>query len=89
LCIPKGAKEVDLAHAFIDFLTGAEVAAENMEWIGYRAPNSGAYSHLSEDFRGSSVLFPPEELFAKCEPIGDLGDKLPLWTAEWDKVKTA
>ena len=89
LCIPKGAKETDLAHAFIDFLCGPEVAAENMEWIGYRAPNSGAYSHLSEDFRGSSVLFPPEELFAKCEPIGDLGDKLPLWTAEWDKVKTA
>jgi spermidine/putrescine transport system substrate-binding protein len=89
LCIPRSAKEVDLAHAFIDFLTGAEVAAENMEWIGYRAPNSVAYSHLSEDFRGSAVLFPPDELFAKCEPIGDLGDKLPLWTAEWDKVKTA
>ncbi len=89
LCIPKGAKEADLAHAFIDFLCGPEVAAENMEWIGYRAPNSGAYSHLSEDFRGSAVLFPPDELFAKCEPIGDLGDKLPLWTAEWDKVKTA
>jgi spermidine/putrescine transport system substrate-binding protein len=89
LCIPKGAKEADLAHAFINFLCGPEVAAENMEWIGYRAPNSGAYTHLSEDFRGSAVLFPPDELFAKCEPIGDLGDKLPLWTAEWDKVKTA
>jgi spermidine/putrescine transport system substrate-binding protein len=89
LCIPKTAKEPDLAHAFINHLVGAEVAAENMEWIGYRAPNSAAYSHLSEDFRGSSVLFPPDELFAKCEPIGDLGDQLPLWTAEWDKVKTA
>jgi spermidine/putrescine transport system substrate-binding protein len=89
LCIPKGAKEADLAHAFINYLSGAEVSAENMEWIGYRAPNSAAYSHLSEDFRGSAVLFPPAELFAKCEPIGDLGDNLPLWTAEWDKVKTA
>ena len=89
LCIPKSAKEPDLAHAFINYLSGAEVAAENMEWIGYRAPNSAAYSHLSEDFRGSAVLFPPDELFAKCEPIGDLGDQLPLWTAEWDKVKTA
>ncbi len=89
LCIPKSAKEPDLAHAFINHLSGAEVAAENMEWIGYRAPNSAAYSHLSEDFRGSAVLFPPDELFAKCEPIGDLGDQLPLWTAEWDKVKTA
>lgn len=89
LCIPKGAKNVDLAHAFINYLTGAEVAAENMEWIGYRAPNSAAYPHLSEDFRGSAVLFPSDELFAKCEPIGDLGDKLPLWTKEWDEVKSA
>jgi spermidine/putrescine transport system substrate-binding protein len=89
LCIPKSAKNVELAHAFINHLTDASVAAENMEFNGYRAPNSAAYPTLSEDFRGSPVLFPPDELFAKCEPIGDLGDKLHLWTAEWDKVKTA
>lgn len=89
LCIPKDAKNAGLAHRFIDFVTGAEIAAENMEWIGYRAPNTAAYSHLSEDFRGSEVLFPSEELFAKCEPIADLGDKLPLWSKEWDRVKNA
>jgi spermidine/putrescine transport system substrate-binding protein len=89
LCIPKSAKNVELAHAFINHLTDAAVAAENMEFTGYRAPNTAAYPTLSEDFRGSPILFPPDELFAKCEPIGDLGDKLPLWTAEWDKVKTA
>jgi spermidine/putrescine transport system substrate-binding protein len=89
MCIPKGAKEVELAHAFINHMLDANVAAENMEEIGARSPNSAAYEHLSEDFRGSSILFPPDALFAKCEPIDDLGDKLPLWTAEWDKVKTA
>lgn len=89
LCIPKDAKNVELAHRFIDFVTGAEAAAENMEWIGYRAPNTAAYSHLSEDFRGSDVLFPPDELFAKCELIDDLADKLPLWTKEWDRVKNS
>jgi spermidine/putrescine transport system substrate-binding protein len=89
MCIPKGAKEIDLAHAFINHLLDAAVSAENMTEIGARCPNSAAYSHLTEDFRGSPVLFPPDQLFAKCEPIGDLGDQLPLWTAEWDKVKTA
>ncbi len=89
LCIPKSSTQADLAHAFIDYLTGAEVAAENMEWIGYRAPNTEAYRLLSEDFRGSPVLFPPQAVFDKCEPIADLGEKLPLWTVEWDKVKTA
>ena len=89
LCIPKTAKNPDLAHAFINHLCDAEVAAENMEWIGYRAPNQAAYPHLSEDFRGSEILFPPAELFAKCEPLAHLGDALPVFTAAWDRVKNA
>ncbi|MBB5350469.1 spermidine/putrescine transport system substrate-binding protein [Haloferula luteola] len=89
LCIPKTAKEVALAHAFINHLSDAAVAAENMEWIGYRAPNTAAYANLSEDFRGSPILFPPAELFAKCEPIAYLGDKLPIYTEAWDRVKNA
>jgi spermidine/putrescine transport system substrate-binding protein len=89
LCIPKSAKNPGLAHTFINHLCAAEIAAENMEWIGYRAPNSAAYPNLSEDFRGSAILFPPDELFAKCEPIAYLADKLPLWTAAWEKVKNA
>lgn len=89
LCVPKDAGKVDLAHAFINHLSDAAVAAENMQWIGYRAPNSAAYLSLSTGFRQNPVLFPPDELFAKCEPIGDLGDQLPLWTAEWDQVKSA
>jgi spermidine/putrescine transport system substrate-binding protein len=87
LCIPKGASQVDLAHAFINFLCDPEVAAENMEWIGYRAPNSGAYPHLSEDFRDCQILFPSAEVRAKCEPIDDLAADLRLYTTEWDKVK--
>lgn len=89
MCIPKTSKNVELAHAFINHMTEPEISAKNMEEICGRSPNSAAYAHLSEDFRGSPLLFPPDELFAKCEPIGDLGDKLPLWTEEWDKVKTA
>ena len=89
LCIPKTAKNTDLAHAFINHLSDAEVAAENMEWIGYRAPNTAAEKHLSEDFRNNPILFPPAELAAKCETIGYLGDKLPLYTAVWEKVKNA
>lgn len=89
LCIPKTANNVDLAHSFIDYLCDAEVAAENMEWVGYRAPNEAAYQHVSEDFRGSEILFPPDELFAKCEPLAYLGDALPVFTAAWDRVKNA
>jgi spermidine/putrescine transport system substrate-binding protein len=89
LCIPKDAAKVDLAHRFIDFLTTPEVAAQNMEYIAYRAPNKTAYKLLSEDFRGNEALFPSEEVFARCEPIDDLGDALALWSKTWDEVKAS
>ena len=89
LCIFRDSKAVDLAHRFIDFLTDPEVAAKNMEYIAYRAPNQSAYAILSEDFRGNEVLFPSEEIFAKCEPIDDLGDALALWSEMWDAVKAS
>jgi spermidine/putrescine transport system substrate-binding protein len=89
LCIPKDAAQVDLAHRFINFLTAPEVAAKNMEFIAYRAPNQDAYRLLSEDFRGNEVLFPSDEIFAKCSPIDDLGDALALWSKTWDEVKAS
>ena len=89
LCIPKDAKSVDLAHRFINFVTHPENAAKNMEFIAYRAPNQDAYKLLSEDFRGNEALFPSDEVFAKCEPIDDLGDALALWSKTWDEVKAS
>lgn len=89
LCIPKDAKSVDLAHRFINFVTAPENAAKNMEFIAYRAPNSSAYKLLSEDFRGNEALFPSDEIFAKWEPIDDLGDALAIWSKIWDQVKAA
>jgi spermidine/putrescine transport system substrate-binding protein len=89
LCIPKDAKSVELAHKFIDFVTEPANAAKNMEYIAYRAPNAGAYPLLTEDFRGNEVLFPSDEVFAKLEPLDDLGDALALWSKTWDEVKAS
>lgn len=89
LCIPKDATQVDLAHRFINFLTAPEVAAQNMEFIVYRAPNQDAYRLVTEDFRGNEVLFPSDEVFAKCSPIDDLGDAFALWSKTWDEVKAS
>lgn len=89
LCIPKDAVQVELAHRFINFVTTPEVAAKNMEFIAYRAPNQDAYRLVSEDFRSNEVLFPSEEVFAKCSPIDDLGDNLALCSKTWDEVKAS
>lgn len=89
LCIPLKSTQSELAHKFINFVTEPANAAANMVFIAYRAPNSSAYKLLSEDFRGNEALFPSPEVFAKCEPIDDLGDALALWSKTWDEVKAA
>lgn len=89
LCISKNSSQAGLAHRFIDFLTQPEIAARNMRFIQYRAPNATAYRLLPEDFRGNAALFPAADVFARLEPIDDLGNALPLWTAMWDEVKAS
>jgi len=87
LCISKDSKNAQLAYDFINFVTEPEHAAQNMETIAYRAPNSTAYPLLPEEFRANDAIFPDDEIFAKCQPIDDLGDALALWSKTWDEVK--
>lgn len=85
--VMKSAPQPELALAFINFMCDAQSAADNMVEVNYRSPNTAGYALLPEDFRKDEVLFPPAEVFAKCEVLDDLGDSLPLWTKTWDEVK--
>lgn len=89
LVIPAAARQVELAHRFIDFLLRPEVAAENTEFIGYLAPNRSAYPLLSEKIRNNPAIFVPPDIAARCEVIGDVGDALPIYTRMWDEIKSA
>lgn len=89
LCIPVKSTSTELALKFINFVTDPAHAAVNMQFIAYRAPNTTAYTMVGEDFRGNEALFPEPAIFAKCEPIDDLGDALALWSKTWDEVKAA
>lgn len=59
LVIPKDAKEVELAHAFINFLHDPQVAAENTEFIHLLCPNSSSYRYLSEETLHNPAIFLP------------------------------
>lgn len=39
MCIPKTSKNVDLAHAYIDYMISVEAATANALYIGYASPN--------------------------------------------------
>jgi len=89
LVIPEGAREVGLAHSFINFLHDPGVAAENTAFLKYLCPNMDAYGLLSDDLRKNPGIFMDAGVRAKSEIIADLGESLALYIRIWDEIKAA
>ncbi len=87
--IPKNAKNVDAAHAFINFLNDAENATRNTEYIGYTTPNKAALDRLGPDYTEDETYNPPQEILDRCEVFHDLGEFVEVFNAAWDKIKAS
>lgn len=89
MVIPMDAREVELAHAFINFLHRPEVAAENTDYVFFLCPNATAYAMMdSELLEDPSINLEPH-ILAKSEVIEDLGEDNRLYTRVWDDIKAA
>lgn len=87
MVIPQEAPHRELAHAFINYLLRAEVAAENIEHSLFFSPNKAAYEKLPPELRENQVLFVPADVFEQAELIEYLGEKGILYNKAWDKIK--
>lgn len=86
LAIPRGAREVDLAHAFINFMLEPEIAALNMDTTSTLSPISSAYTLIREELMKIPEFIPSEEVWGKSELIKDLGDHIKLYIEAWRRV---
>lgn len=89
MVILKDAEHKDAAHEFINYMLRPEVAARNIEYVYYLAPNTGAYELLSDEIRNNPAVFLPEEFVASSEILLDLGDDNAMYSEVWDAVKAA
>ena len=87
MVIPATARQILLAHRFIDFILDPQVAAELTEYICFLCPNEASYQHLAKEFREDPILFPPPEVVEKLEMIGDLGADNVKYVRLWDQIK--
>ena len=85
--IPKTAKNVEAAHAFINFLNDAKIAARNTEYIYYSTPNAGAMALLDPYFTDNETYNPSEETLARCTVFHDLGEFVGVFNDAWEQVK--
>ncbi len=89
MVIPKNAKNPELAHEFINFVTQYDSAYDNSSYVGYTSPNEEVMDILAtEDFAGIQSYIPRsgnenDEVFAYNEETRKLISNL------WSKIKIA
>ena len=89
LAIPAGAPHPELAHAFLDFVMEAEVAAAICRSMRYTTPNRAALAFLPAEIRDNPAIFPPPEVLARTELLRDIGPATVVYDRLWTEVKTA
>lgn len=87
LVIPKGAKHLDNAHVFIDYLLRPEVAKTISEEIGYATPNAEAIKLLDEETRDNYIVYPSKRNLNNSEMQVDVGEALPIYEKYWEALQ--
>ena len=76
LAIPRDAKNVEQAHAFLDYLLRPEVVAPISDYVAYANPNKAADGLISAELRDNPNVYPPEEVQARLYSVEMLPPKL-------------
>lgn len=90
MVIPKTAKNLDGAYAFLNFLLDPKIAAQNTEFVAYSTPNKAAMKYLPKEMAEDERFYPPAEMTKRLEVYRDLGkEKLALYNEMFLQFKMA
>lgn len=85
MVIPKFARNVDAAYAWINFMLQPTVAASVTERLNFGTPNKTAIKQLPTKISSNPSIFAPEAILEKCERISPLEKKI---SEEYDRYWT-
>jgi putrescine transport system substrate-binding protein len=87
--IPKDAKNVDNAHAFINYMMRPEVAAANSNYINYAGGVGASLEMISDEVRNDPGIFPPAEVKARLFPdLAETEEFTRLLNRTWTRFTT-
>lgn len=87
VAIPKGARNLEAAYAFLDFVMEPEIMARIVNDVHYAGANQAALLRIDEAIRNDPAIYPATEVLDRCELIEDLGETTPLIDELWTEVK--
>jgi len=87
MLIPRAAQNVELAHAFINYLLEPEVAVRNALKVNYATPNRAARERLPPAILSDARIYPPPETLARCTWLEDRGEHIERIEKVWRAVR--
>lgn len=88
MVIPASARNLELAHAFIQFMLEGTNAAELTNLIGTGNPNRAALAHVKPEIAGLTAIFPDSLTQSRLELLKDLNAaERQLINRLWTEVK--
>jgi spermidine/putrescine transport system substrate-binding protein len=87
MVIPKAARNIELAHEFINYLLEPTVAALNAQKVNYATPNAAARSLLPAAMLADESIYPPPELLARCTWLESRGREIEKIERVWRVVR--
>lgn len=89
MCVPKGAKNPELAQKFLNYIYDPQVGASISNTIHYGTPNQGALdgNFIDKADMDNPSIYPPPEVSAKLKFLGDVGDAQALYDEIFADIK--
>lgn len=87
LSIPKGAKNVDNAYKFIDFLLRPDINKVITEEVLYSTPNKVAFELLDDKIKNNKIIYPTDKEIGRSEFLSTVEKALPIYERYWKMLE--
>lgn len=85
--IPVGAKNVEEAYEFINFMLRPEIAAQCVEEYNYSTANIKAVEYLPKEIAQSPLINPATDIVKKMKTLDGVGLAIKEYERIWEKLK--
>ena len=90
MAVPKGAPHPENAMAFLNFILDGKEGVGIATTIQYATANKAARELMPADYQNNPVIFPPEDILAKCEPTLYLGEEaIKVRDEIWTRIRAS
>ena len=88
LCIPARSKRAEAAHASINYVLDAKVAARIAGEKSYATANAAAKQHIDAAQLNNPIIYPPADVLARCKFMEDFSPETAKLVNElWEEVR--